>query len=189
MCMDTKAFKSAQDFRAWLEKNHAQAEGIWLRIYKKSSTEPSISYPEALVQALCFGWIDGQKKTYDHQSWVQKFTPRRPKGGWSKINTRHAERLIKSGEMSLAGLKEIKTAKADGRWSAAYDSFGNATVPEDFLKELAKDKKAAAFFRSLDKTNTYSITYRLQTARKPETRERRMKQILTMLAEGRKFHP
>ena len=182
------SFKSLRDFRTWLAKNHNRSEGIWLRIYKKDSGVATVTYAEALGQALCFGWIDGQKKPYDKQSWLQKFTPRRPKSGWSKNNTQHAERLMMSGKMAPAGLREVNAAKADGRWEAAYDSFGNAAVPDDFLKELAKNKKAKAFYESLNKTNLYSIAYRLQTAKKPETREKRMHMIIEMLARGEKFH-
>ena len=186
--MKILTFKSPAAFRTWLEKNHVASDGIWLRVFKKDSREESITYGEALDQALCYGWIDGQKKAHDDRSWLQKFTPRRPKSGWSKNNTQHTERLIKSGEMTLAGLKQVEAAKADGRWQAAYDSFGNAAVPNDFLKELAKDKKAKAFFETLNKTNLYSIAYRLQTARKPETREKRMRAIIEMLAREEKFH-
>jgi uncharacterized protein YdeI (YjbR/CyaY-like superfamily) len=187
--MKIMRFKSSRDLRSWLAKNHDQSDGIWLRVYKKNSAVTSVTYPEALDQALCHGWIDGQKKPYDQQSWLQKFTPRSSKSGWSKINTQHAERLSKSGEMTPAGVKAVSAAKADGRWTAAYDSFSNATVPEDFLTELTKNVKAKAFFETLNKTNIYSITYRLQTAKKSETRERRMKLILSMLAQGKKFHP
>ena len=182
------AFKSLQAFRVWLSKNHARSPGIWLRIFKKGSGAKTISYAEALDQALCFGWIDGQKKTYDSGSWLQKFTPRRPRSGWSKKNTGHAERLIKSGEMTSSGLTEISAAKADGRWKAAYVSFGEAAAPADFLKELAKNKKAGAFFKTLTKTNLYSIVYRLQTAKKPETRKKRMEAIIKMLERGETFH-
>ncbi len=182
-------FKSSSDYRRWLAKNHARSDGIWLRIYKKGAGGASVTYAEALDQSLCYGWIDGQKKPFDENSWLQKFTPRRPKGGWSKINTQHAERLIKSGDMAPAGLEAIEAAKADGRWKAAYDSPGNATPPEDFLKELSKNPSAKAFFETLNKRNTYAIVYRLQTAKKPETRARRMKVILAMLVRGEKFHP
>jgi uncharacterized protein YdeI (YjbR/CyaY-like superfamily) len=182
-------FKSSSDYRRWLAKNHARSNGIWLRIYKKAAGEASVTYAEGLDQSLCYGWIDGQKNPFDENSWLQKFTPRRPKGGWSKINTLHAERLIKSGEMAPAGLKTIEAAKADGRWKAAYDSPGNATPPEDFLRELSKDRRARAFFETLNKRNTYAIVYRLQTARKPETRMKRMKMILAMLGRGETFHP
>ena len=162
------AFASPRTFRDWLFKNHAKSEGIWLRIFKKDSGAESVTYAEALDQALCFGWIDGQKKPFDRESWFQKFTPRRPRSGWSKKNTEHVERLISSGEMTPSGLAEVKAAKADGRWNSAYDSFGSAVPPADFLKELAKSKKASAFFKTLSKTNLYSIIYRLQTAKKPE---------------------
>jgi uncharacterized protein YdeI (YjbR/CyaY-like superfamily) len=186
--MKTMSFTSSRDFRAWLAKNHSQSEGILLRIYKKDTGAATVTYAEALDQALCFGWIDGQKKPYDKRSWLQKFTPRRPGSGWSKNNTRHAERLIKSGEMTPAGLREVKAAKADGRWKAAYDSFSNAAVPDDFLKKLAQNNVAKDFFETLNKTNLYSIAYRLQTAKKPETRERRMQGIIEKLERGEKFH-
>jgi uncharacterized protein YdeI (YjbR/CyaY-like superfamily) len=182
------SFTSSGDFRTWLATNHSHEGAIWLRIYKKGSGVATVTYAEALDQALCFGWIDGQKKPYDNQSWLQRFTPRRPRSGWSKNNTQHAARLIKSGEMAPAGLKEVKTAKADGRWRAAYDSFSNAAVPDDFLDELAKNRKATAFFKTLNRTNLYSIAYRLQTAKKPETRQKRAREIIGMLARGEKFH-
>ncbi len=181
-------FASPGEFRAWLAKNHKKSDGIWLRIYKKASGVPTVTYAQALDQALCFGWIDGQKKPFDAQSWLQKFTPRREKSGWSKYNTQHAERLIQSGEMTPAGLKEVNAAKSDGRWGAAYDSFANAAVPDDFLKELAKNRPAKAFFDTLNKTNLYSIVYRLQTAKKPETREKRLRAMIEKLARGEKFH-
>jgi uncharacterized protein YdeI (YjbR/CyaY-like superfamily) len=186
--MKTMSFASSRDFRAWLSKNHRQSDGILLRIYKKDAALRTVTYSEALDQALCFGWIDGQKRPFDKQSWLQQFTPRRRNSGWSKANTQHAERLITTGEMTPAGLREVTAAKADGRWDAAYDSFSNAAVPDDFLKELARNKKAKAFFQTLNKTNLYSIAYRLQTAKKPETRESRMRGIIDKLARGEKFH-
>jgi uncharacterized protein YdeI (YjbR/CyaY-like superfamily) len=182
-------FKSSADFRRWLEKNHARSDGIWLRIFKKASNEKCLTYAQALDQALCYGWIDGQKKPFDEQSWLQRFTRRRPTSGWSKINTQHVARLTKAGAMTPAGLEAVEAAKADGRWKAAYASQRNARPPEDFLKELEKDKKAKAFFEALNKANVYSIAYRLHTAKKPETREKRMKMILAMMAQGKKFHP
>lgn len=159
-----------------------------LRIFKKDSGVATVTYAQALDQALCFGWIDGQKLPCDQQSWLQKFTPRRAGSGWSKRNTGHAQRLIESGEMTAAGLKQVKAAQADGRWRSAYDSFGSAAVPEDFLAELARNKKAHEFFKSLNKTNLYSIVYRLQTAKKPETREKRKQAIIAMLVRREKFH-
>jgi uncharacterized protein YdeI (YjbR/CyaY-like superfamily) len=186
--MKTLSFKSSAEFRRWLEQNHATADGIWVRIFKKDSGEKSITYAEAHDQSLCYGWIDGRKQAHDEDSWLQKFTPRRVKSGWSKANTQHAERLIKAGQMTSTGLEAIQFAKADGRWKAAYDSPRNAAPPEDFLKALNKNKKAKTFFETLNKANVYSIVYRLQTAKKPETREKRMKMILEMLARGEKFH-
>jgi uncharacterized protein YdeI (YjbR/CyaY-like superfamily) len=187
--LKTLAFKSATAFRDWLDKNHHKSDGLWVRIFKKSSGKASVTYPEALDNALCYGWIDGRKLPCDELSWLQKFTPRRSQSGWSKTNTEHAERLIKAGQMRQAGLQAVEAAKADGRWQAAYDSPRNASVPEDFLKELAKNKKAEAFFQTLNKTNVYSIVYRLQTAKRPETREKRMRLILAMMDRGEKFHP
>jgi uncharacterized protein YdeI (YjbR/CyaY-like superfamily) len=186
--METKSFTSARALRAWLARNHSRSEGILLRFYKKAAGVATVTHAEALDQALCYGWIDGQKLPGDAQSWLQKFTPRRARSGWSKNNTRHAERLIQAGAMTAAGLKEIDAAKADGRWLKAYDAFGNTTVPGDFLKKLARNKKAKAFFATLNKTNLYSIVYRLQTAKKPETREKRMQAIIEKLERGEKFH-
>jgi len=182
-------FKTSVDFRRWLANNHVQSEGLWLRIAKKAAGEKSLTYAEALDQALCYGWIDGQKKPFDELSWLQKFTPRRSKSGWSKLNTQHAERLTKAGAMTPAGLKAVEAAKVDGRWAAAYASPKHAGPPEDFLNALAKNKKAKAFFETLNKANVYSIVYRLQTAKKPETREKRLKTILAMLEAGKAFHP
>jgi uncharacterized protein YdeI (YjbR/CyaY-like superfamily) len=187
--MQVLGFESSADFRRWLEKNHAKSDGIWLRLCNKASKEKSLNYAEALDQALCYGWIDGQTKTFDESSWLRKFTPRRARSGWSKINTQHVERLTKAGAMAQAGLEAVKAAKADGRWEAAYDSIKNAIPPVDFLRELAANQKAEAFFKSLNKTNVYAIVYRLQTARRPEIRAKRMKMILAMMAQGKAFHP
>jgi uncharacterized protein YdeI (YjbR/CyaY-like superfamily) len=181
-------FRSAAEFRKWLAANHRQSDGIWLRICKKDSSESSVAYAEALDEALCFGWIDGQKQSHDDSSWLQKFTPRRRQSGWSKINTQHAERLIQAKRMKPAGHTEIEAAKKDGRWKAAYDSQSKSTIPEDFLAALRKNKKAYAFFESLNKANLYAIAYRLQTAKKPETRQKRMEAILAMMAKGEAFH-
>jgi uncharacterized protein YdeI (YjbR/CyaY-like superfamily) len=186
--IDVLSLGSAKEWEAWLRLNHARSRGVWLRIHKKGFTEKSLTYAEALDAALCQGWIDGQKNRYDESSWLQKFTPRRPRSGWSKKNTEHAERLIRAGKMKPAGLAEIKAAKKDGRWKAAYDSPSYANIPEDFLKALRRNKKAEAFFKSLNKANLYSIAYRLQTAKTPATREKRMHAILEMMAKGEKFH-
>ena len=182
------AFSSAKELERWLAKNHAKSTGIWLRFFKKNSGVRSVSYYEALDAAICFGWIDGQLKKYDEESWLRKFTPRRPKSVWSKRNREHAERLIRAGKMQTAGLQEIEAAKQDGRWKAAYDSASKMEIPDDFLKELAKNKRAKAFFETLNRANVYAIVWRLQTAKKPETRQRRLATILAMLAKEQKFH-
>ncbi len=176
------------DWNKWLAENHSDAEGVWLRFYKKDSGIPSMTYQEALDEALCYGWIDGQSKGYDEKSWIQKYTPRRSKSVWSKRNTEHISRLTREGRMKLAGLKQVEAAKSDGRWEKAYDSPKDMTMPEDFLKELSKSKKAKAFFETLNKANTYAIAWRLQTAKKPETRIKRMKEILIMLKNGKRYH-
>ena len=181
-------FPSAREFEQWLAKNHAESTGIWLRFFKKNSGVPSVSYYEALDAAICFGWIDGQLKKYDEESWLRKFTPRRPKSVWSKRNRAHAERLIKVGKMHAAGLQEVEAAKEDGRWKAAYDSASEMEIPDDFVKELAKNKRAKAFFETLNRANVYAIVWRLQTAKKPETRQRRLETILAMLSNEQKFH-
>jgi len=183
-----KEFESARQWAKWLAENHSESSGIWLRFFKKNSGAVSIGYDEALDEALCHGWIDGQLKKLDEKSWVQKFTPRRAGSMWSKRNVGHATRLIASGRMTQAGLKEIEAAKVDGRWERAYDSPSAMQVPLDFLKLLGTNKKAKAFFDTLNKANVYAIAWRLQTAKKPETRERRMKAILEMLSRGERFH-
>jgi uncharacterized protein YdeI (YjbR/CyaY-like superfamily) len=187
--MQILQFKSSSDFRQWLKENHSKSEGIWLRLEKKKPGGTSLTYAEALDQALCHGWIDGQKKSFDENGWLQRFTRRRPRSGWSKINTGHIERLTKGGKMTRAGLIAVESAKSDGRWNAAYASPRNGIPPDDFLKELGKNKAALEFFKSLNKANVYSIVYRLQAAKRAETREKRMKLILEMMAEGKKFHP
>jgi uncharacterized protein YdeI (YjbR/CyaY-like superfamily) len=186
--MKTLSFQSSAEFRSWLEENHTTVDGLWLRIFKKDSGRRSITYAEALDECLCFGWIDGQKKPGDEHSWLQRITPRRARSVWSNVNTQHVERLIKTKRMTGQGLAVVEAAKADGRWQAAYESPRNAAPPEDFLKALGKDKKARAFFETLNKANIYAIVYRLRTAKKPETRERRMKLILEVLARGETFH-
>lgn len=183
-----RSFRSSKALRAWMAKEHTRATGLVLRIYKKDSGVPSVTYAEALDQALCFGWIDGQKLPFDANSWLQKFTPRKAKGRWSKLNVRHVDRLVQEGQMTPAGLKEVEAAKADGRWAAAYDSSTNATVPPEFVKELARNAKAKQFYATLNKANLYSIAYRLQTAKRPETKIRRIRLIIDMLARGEKFH-
>lgn len=181
------AFKTPKLFEAWIKK-HPGPGGLWIRLYKKDSGVKAMTYAEALDVALCHGWIDAQKKSYDGQSWIQRFCPRRPRGIWSKINVGHVERLIKAGRMRQAGLAQVEAAKADGRWARAYHGAKESVMPEDFLKRLAKDKQALAFFKTLNASNTYAIRHRLQTAAKPETREKRLLAILAMMKAGKKFH-
>ena len=149
----------------------------------------SVAYAEALDEALCYGWIDGQLRKYDSQSFLRKFTPRRKRSIWSKINVGHAMRLIEAGRMKAGGLKEVEEAKRDGRWNDAYDSASRSTIPDDLMKALSRNKKARVFFETLNKANRYAITWRLQTARTPETRQRRLTAMLAMLAKGEAFHP
>lgn len=182
------SFKKAKEFEKWLAKNHILCLGIWLRFFKKGSAQKTITHEEALDEALCYGWIDGQLKKYDAMSWIHKFTPRGAKSIWSKKNTSHAERLIAIGKMKPSGLAEVEKAKADGRWARAYDSPAEMKIPEDFMTALFKDKKAKTFFDSLNRANKYAIAWRLQTAKKTETREKRIKTILEMLSKEQKFH-
>jgi len=183
-----KTFKSADAFEKWLAKNHSKSPGIWLRFFKKHSGMKSVYYPEALEVALCYGWIDALVNRYDEKSYLQRFTPRRARSGWSKRNRNHCRRLIREGRMQAAGLAQIKAARSDGRWQVAYESPRKMKVPDDFLKQLAKDARAEEFFKTLDKANYYAIAWRLNTARKPAIRESRMKKILSMLASGKKLH-
>jgi uncharacterized protein YdeI (YjbR/CyaY-like superfamily) len=187
--MKILSFKTPEKFRAWLEKNHASCEGIWLRFYKKSSGKTYLNYAQALDQALCFGWIDGQVKSHDEISWIHKFTPRRARSGWSQINVGHVARLTAAGLMAPSGLAAVASAQKDGRWARAYVSPRDATPPEDFMAELRKSPRALAFFTTLNRANIYAIVYRLHTAKKPETRARRMKLMLAMLQRGEVFHP
>ena len=182
-------FEHKKDWETWLDENHTTSGGIWLRIAKKASGVQSVSYDEALEIALCYGWIDGQKKTYDETSYLQKFTPRGAKSIWSKINTEKAEKLIERGLMQPSGLIAIESAKQDGRWQAAYDSFSKASVPEDFQAELDKNPQALAFFATLNQQNRYAILFRIQTAKKPETRAKRIQQFISMLEKNEKLYP
>lgn len=182
------AFNSSNEWERWLAKNHHRSLGIWLRFYKKDSDVPSVSYNDALDEALCYGWIDGQLKPYDGKSWLRKFTPRRKRSLWSKRNIEHVHRLLITGRMRPAGLQEVNAAKADGRWKKAYDPGSRMEMPADFLRRLSKNKIAKENFETLNKVNMYAIAWRLQTAKKLETREKRINSILIMLAKGEKFH-
>ena len=180
-------FESKKKFTNWLAKNHDKSAGLWLKIAKKAAGIATVTYLEALDVALCYGWIDGQKGSFDEQYFLQKFTPRRPKSIWSKINVEKVEGLIASGEMKPAGLKAVEAAKQDGRWAAAYASQKNISVPEDFQSALNKNKKAKTFFETLTNAKRYSFLFRIETAKKAETREKRIRQFVEMLEQGETF--
>jgi uncharacterized protein YdeI (YjbR/CyaY-like superfamily) len=182
-------FVPPEAWEAWLEEHHNTSEGLWLKIAKKGSGIETVSFAEALDVALCYGWIDSQADSFDERYWLQRFTPRRPRSKWSKRNREKVTKLIEEGRMRAAGLREVERARADGRWEAAYDSPSTATVPEDFRRELEKDEGARGFFATLDGQNRYAILYRIQDARRPETRARRIQEYVAMLREGKKLYP
>jgi uncharacterized protein YdeI (YjbR/CyaY-like superfamily) len=177
-------FETKKKFADWLAKNHDKSSGLWLKIAKKATGISTVTYAEALDVALCYGWIDGQKNSFDEQYFLQKFTPRRPKSIWSKINVGHVERLIASGEMKPSGLKAVEAAKQDGRWEAAYSSQKVIEVPADFQSALDKNKKAKVFFEGLTGSRRYAFLFRIETAKKAETRQKRIQQFVEMLAKG-----
>jgi uncharacterized protein YdeI (YjbR/CyaY-like superfamily) len=181
------SFANPRAFESWLSKNHAKSNGLWIRMAKKSSGIVSITYPEAVETALCWGWIDGQNRRIDESWFAQKFTPRRPRSVWSKINCEKATALIAAGRMKPAGLAEVDRAKEDGRWGRAYDSPSRAKVPEDLAAALAKNAKASAFFERLDSRNRFAILHRIQTAKKPATRARRIREFVKLLTRREKI--
>jgi uncharacterized protein YdeI (YjbR/CyaY-like superfamily) len=181
-------FATPEDLEEWLEANAGSSPGLWLKIAKKGAPEPSVTYAEAVELALCFGWIDSQKRGHDETHFLQRFTPRRPPGRWSKINREKAEALEVTGALRPAGAAEMAAAKADGRWEAAYEGARDAKVPDDLQRELDANPVAAAFFADLDSANRYAITYRLADAKKPETRARRLAKFVAMLERGEKIH-
>lgn len=184
-----KGFKTARSFETWLVKNHSKAPGIRIKFAKKSSGLKSITFAEALDIALCYGWIDGQGKGLDDDWYSNRFTPRRKRSSWSKVNRENVARLIKEGRMQAAGQAEIDRAKQDGRWDAAYDPPSRATVPVDLAAALKKAPKAKRFFETLDSRNRYAILHRIQTAKKPETRVKRIERFVQMCRDGEKIYP
>ena len=187
--LPTQHFEQQEDWADWLTENHSSSLGLWLRLAKKGADVPSVSYDEAIEVALCFGWIDGQKKALDEQFWLQKFTRRSNKSVWSKINKEKALALIKAGKMRPSGLHEVERAKSDGRWDAAYDSASKATVPSDFQSALDSNARAKDFFGTLDSRNRYAVLFRIQTAKKAETRAKKISQFVLMLERHEKVHP
>lgn len=182
-------FKHQKAWEAWLEKHFDSSSGVWLRLAKKSAKLQSVTYHDAVEGALCHGWIDGQGKSYDEESWLQKFTPRGPKSIWSKINRTKALELVKKKRMQSGGLAAIKRAKDNGRWESAYDSHRTAVPPKDFQKALNKNAQAKAFFAILNSQNRYAILFRIQTAKRDETRQKRIDQFIGMLEKHQKLYP
>ena len=180
---------SAEAWHAWLARHHASAPAALVMLTKRGAPPPLLSYAEALEAALIWGWIDGQKRAHDAHTWLQRFTPRRPRSSWSKINCSKAEALIAAGKMQPAGLAEVARARQDGRWAAAYDSSRTAQVPDDLAAALAADRTAQAFFAEIDAANRYAILYRVQTAKKPATRAARIATLVAMLARHETLQP
>jgi uncharacterized protein YdeI (YjbR/CyaY-like superfamily) len=187
--LPVKLFKTVSAWEAWLARNGALAKGLWLRIAKKGASLKSLSYDEALEVALCYGWIDGQKKALDEVSWVQRFSPRGARSIWSKINCAKAERLITEGRMQPTGLAAVEKAKENGQWERAYAGQRSAAPIEDFEAFLLKNVKAKAFYETLNAQNRYAIHFRIQGAKKPETRLRRIEKFIEMLERHEKLHP
>jgi len=184
-----KLFKDQSAWTAWLQAHQGNTTGVWLRLAKKGSGVHSVSRSEALDTALCYGWIDGQAKPENDKTWLQRFVPRSDKSIWSRINREKAEALIKNGRMTATGQEAIERAKANGRWTAAYDSPSRAAVPGDFQAALDANARANSFFQTLDRANRYAILFRIQTVKKAETRERKIKEFTAMLARKEKIHP
>jgi len=184
-----RRYASVAAWERWLSKHHSTSDGVWMLLPKVGSGVRGITYPQALEVALCFGWIDGQKKGIDEHHWMQRFTPRRARSLWSKINCSKAQALIEAGRMQPAGLAEVERARADGRWDAAYDGARQAAVPPDLQAAFDAAPQAAAFFTTLDGANRYAVLWRIATAKKPETRAQRIEKLTAMLARGEVIHP
>jgi uncharacterized protein YdeI (YjbR/CyaY-like superfamily) len=183
-----RLFIAQDDWAAWLEKNHRKSEGLWLRLAKKDSELRSVTYAEALEIALCYGWIDGQKRGESDEAWLQRFLPRSKKSIWSKINREKATALIANGRMKGAGIEAVEAAKKDGRWDAAYDSPSGAKIPDDFQAALDANARAKKFFVELDGANRYAVLFRIQTVKKAETRARKIREFVEMLARHERIH-
>jgi uncharacterized protein YdeI (YjbR/CyaY-like superfamily) len=184
----TRTFASAAAWGAWLARHHASSTGLWLRFFKKHTGKQTFAHAQALDEALCWGWIDGQARPYDDDSWLQRYSPRRSRSAWSKRNREIVARLDRQGRMQPGGRAQVEAAKADGRWARAYDSPANAEVPADFLRALRRHKGALAFFRTLSRTNVYAVSYRLQSAKQPETRQRRLERLVQMMKDRQRIY-
>jgi uncharacterized protein YdeI (YjbR/CyaY-like superfamily) len=183
------AFPTREAWEQWLAEHHESSAGVWVKLARKGAAIESVTHPEALEVALSYGWIDGQKRSLDDRYWLQRFTPRGRRSKWSKVNRAKAVELIERGAMKAAGLREVERAKQDGRWAAAYDAQSSATVPDDLQRQLDRRPEARAFFASLDSRNRYAILHRIQDAKRPDTRARRIARYVAMLDEGRKIYP
>jgi uncharacterized protein YdeI (YjbR/CyaY-like superfamily) len=181
-------FEDRGAWERWLDAQHGSADGVWLKLARKGSARSTVTYAEALEEALRYGWIDAQKAAHDDSFWLQRFTPRRPRSKWSRINRQKATELIEQGRMTPAGLAQVESARQDGRWEAAYASPRTATVPEDFQRALDDRPAAKEFFATLGSSHRYSFLYRIEDAKRPETRARRIREYVVMLAEGRTIH-
>jgi uncharacterized protein YdeI (YjbR/CyaY-like superfamily) len=182
------AFRNAAELGDWLMSHHRRSSEVWVQIFKKRSGKPSVTWTDCVIEAIRYGWTDGQKLPLDEASFLQRLTPRKPKSNWSARNREHATRLIAEGRMTPAGLAQVEAAKADGRWDRAYEGSAGMTIPQDFLDALEERPAAKAFFQTLDRKNLYTIYYRLHTAKRPETRAQRLSQILARLERGERFH-
>lgn len=185
----TLTFADSSDWARWLAANHASSKGVWLALAKKGAAHTTVTYAEALDEALAWGWIDGQKRPQDESVWLQRFTPRKARSPWSKINRDKVAVLTKAGRMQAPGIAEVERARKDGRWEAAYDSAKTSTVPEDLAAALAANPKAQSFFATVDAANRYAVLHRVQTAKKAETRAKRIADFVAMLARGETLHP
>jgi len=187
--LEIRSFSSLRTWETWISKNHANSQGLWLKLAKKSSRTRSVSYQEALAVALCYGWIDGQKRSHDEECWLQRFGPRGIRSIWSKINRSKAEELIRQGHMKPPGLAAIETARRNGQWDNAYDSQKSVEIPKDLSEELNRKPKARTFFNALDSRNRYAILFRIHGAKKPETRKKRIEKFVDMLERQEKLYP
>lgn len=188
MTLVHESFATPRHLESWLKKHHATETELWVRIFKKDSGTPSVNWNDCVIAAIAWGWIDGHKKALDDVSFLQRLTPRRPRSNWSKKNCAHAEQLMKDGRMQPSGLVHVEAARKDGRWEAAYAGSAELVIPDDFLKELRKNPAAKKFYGTLNRANLFAIYHRLQTAKRPETRARRLENMIAQLAEGKAFH-
>lgn len=185
---EARSFETTDQLEEWLKANHETQRELWVRIFKKDSGTPSVTWNDCVTAAITWGWIDGQRKSLDEVSFLQRLTPRRPRSDWSKRNSEHAERLIAEGRMQPPGLAHVQAARQDGRWEQAYSGSADMIIPDDFLEELQRNPAAKAFFETLDRRNLYAIYHRLQTAKRLETRNKRIADIIAQLALGEAFH-